>query len=65
MTDIDQHRERRNLVRHVLAQSHIDDSEPLIADQVRNSLEWIEKSQGKSLECMLWLRRLMLDTAGE
>lgn len=67
MTDKDQHRERRNLVRHVLAQSNIDDAEPLIADQVRKSLKWIDRSisKGKSLETMLWLRRLMLDTAGE
>ena len=65
MTDREQHRERRNLVRHVLAQSHIDESEPLIADQIRNALKWINESQGNSLECMLWLRRIMLDTAGQ
>ncbi|KAL8825033.1 MAG: hypothetical protein Q9170_007954 [Blastenia crenularia] len=35
MTDPDSHRERRHLVRHVLASSHIDQAEPLIADQVR------------------------------
>ena len=64
MTDKDQHRERRNLVRHVLAQSNIDECEGLIADQVRKSLHWIPRVKGQSLEVMLWLRRLMLDTAG-
>ena len=65
MTNKDEHRERRNLVRHVLAQSHIDECEPFISDQVRKTLRWIKRSQGKSLEMMLLLRRLMLDTAGE
>lgn len=64
MTDRDQHRERRSLVRHVLAQSNIDDCETLIADQVRQSLLWIPRVKGQSVEVMLWLRRLMLDTAG-
>ena len=64
MTDIDQHRERRNLVRHVLAQSNIDECETLIADQVRKALLWIPQVKGQSVEVMLWLRRLMLDTAG-
>ena len=65
MTDKDQHRERRNLVRHVLAQSNIDECEQLIAGQVRKSLYWIPRVKGQSVEIMLWLRRLMLDTAGE
>lgn len=64
MTDIDQHRERRNLVRHVLAQSNIDECETLIVDQVRKALLWIPRVKGQSVEVMLWLRRLMLDTAG-
>ena len=64
MTDIDQHRERRSLVRHVLAQSNIDECETLIADQVRKALLWIPQVKGQSVEVMLWLRRLMLDTAG-
>ena len=37
MTDKDQHRERLNLVRHVLAQSNIDECEVLFADQVRKA----------------------------
>jgi len=64
MTDKDQHRKRRNLVRHVLAQTNIDEAEPLIADQIRKSLRWVKRSQGTSIEIMLWMRRIMLDTAG-
>lgn len=66
MTDKDQHRERRSLVRHVLAPANIDDAEPLIGDAVRKSLRWIRRSQkaGESLDVMLWMRRVMLDTAG-
>ncbi|KAL9128549.1 MAG: hypothetical protein Q9217_002782 [Psora testacea] len=64
MTDKDQHRERRNLVRHVLAQSNIDEAEPIIADQVRKSLWWVKRSEGGSLEVKLWMRRIMMDTAG-
>lgn len=65
MTDKDEHRQRRNLVRHVLAQSNIDNAGPLIADQVRKSLAWVQRSEGDSLEIMLWMRRVMLDTAGK
>ena len=65
MTDKDQHRERRNLVRHVLAPSNVDEAEPLIANQVRKGLRWIDNSNGKSIDVMLWMRRVMLDTAGE
>ncbi|KAL2047631.1 hypothetical protein N7G274_000673 [Stereocaulon virgatum] len=54
MTDKDQHRERRNLIRHVLAQSNIDECEQLIADQVRKSLYWIPRVKGQSVEIMLW-----------
>ncbi|KAL8947151.1 MAG: hypothetical protein Q9222_006534 [Ikaeria aurantiellina] len=64
MTDPDQNRERRHLVRHVLASSHIDQAEPMIADQVRKCVSWVKRSQGQSVEVMLLLRRLMLDTAG-
>ncbi|KAL8715282.1 MAG: hypothetical protein Q9220_001240 [cf. Caloplaca sp. 1 TL-2023] len=64
MTDPDQNRERRHLVRHVLASSHIDQAEPMIADQVRKCVKWVKRSQGQSVEVMLLLRRLMLDTAG-
>ncbi|KAI4129454.1 MAG: hypothetical protein LQ338_002235 [Usnochroma carphineum] len=64
MTDPESHRERRQLVRHVLASSHIDQAEPLIADQVRKCMNWVARSQGQSVEVMLLLRRLMLDTAG-
>ena len=66
MTDTTQHRERRHLVRHVLSKSNIDDAEPLIAKQVRKALGWAGKAEakGESLEIMLWLRRMMLDTAG-
>lgn len=64
MTDPDSHRERRHLVRHVLASSHIDQAKPLIADQVRKCMKWVARSQGQSVEVMLLLRRLMLDTAG-
>lgn len=64
MTDPDAHRHRRHLVRHVLASSHIDQAEPLIADQVRKCMKWVERSQEQSVEIMLLLRRLLLDTAG-
>ncbi|KAG8531772.1 uncharacterized protein KY384_003408 [Bacidia gigantensis] len=64
MTKVHEHRIRRNLVRHVLAQSHIDEAEPLISDQVRKALPWIKHSSGSSLDVMLWMRRVMLDTAG-
>lgn len=64
MIDTAQHRERKRLVRHVLAISQIDDSEPLIANHVRKSLAWVQRSQGEPLEIMLWLRRLLLDIAG-
>ena len=64
MTDVHEHRVRRNLVRHVLAQSNIDEAEPIIADQVRKSLTWVKRSENSSLEIMLWMRRVMLDTAG-
>ena len=65
MTDKDQHRERRNLVRHVLAQKNIDAAEPIIADQIRKALPWLRRSEGGSMEIMLWMRRIMLDTAGK
>ncbi|KAL8686024.1 MAG: hypothetical protein Q9218_007398, partial [Villophora microphyllina] len=64
MTDPDSHRERRHMVRHVLASSHIDQAEPLIADQVRKCMKWVERLEGQSVEIMLLLRRLLLDTAG-
>lgn len=67
MTNIDQHRERRHLVRHVLSNSNIDEAEPLIAKQVRKALDWAGNAaaKGQSLEVMLWARRMMLDTAGK
>jgi len=66
MTDVVQHRERRHLVRHVLSRSNIDEAEPLIAKQVTKALTWVDKAAGKrkSLEIMLWARRMMLDTSG-
>jgi len=67
MTDPSESRERRNLVRHVLAPSNVDEAEPLIGGAVRKSLRWVSRAQegGESLDAMLWMRRIMLDTGGE
>ena len=67
MTDKEQHRERRNLVRHVLAAGNVDDAEPLIGDAVRKGLRWVRRVEGngESLDVLLWMRRVMLDTAGK
>ena len=51
-------------MRHVLAQKNIDAAEPIIADQIRKALPWLRRSEGGSMEIMLWMRRIMLDTAG-
>lgn len=67
MTDTSESRERRHLTRHVLAPSNVDEAEPLIGGAVRKSLRWVRRAQeeGKSLDVMLWMRRIMLDTGGE
>ena len=67
MTDKEQHRQRRNLVRHVLATGNVDDAEPLIGGAVRKGLSWIKRVEGKGegLDVLLWMRRVMLDTAGK
>ena len=53
------------MVRQVLAPASIDDSEPLIGDMVRKSIRWVKRAEDDSLEIVLWVRRIMLDTAGK
>ena len=47
---------------HAFARFSTDDAEPLIADQVRKLLAWVEKKEGSAVDVYAWFHMLVLDT---
>ncbi|ODQ54352.1 pisatin demethylase [Saitoella complicata NRRL Y-17804] len=66
MRDRELHKERRKLLSHAFAQVNIDNAEPLIAEQIRKFMGWVQQyaAEGKSMNVAVWFRMYALDIVG-
>ena len=55
------HSQRRKLLNHAFAQKAILDAEPLLGEQVKKFLGWLEKKKGQDMDVFMWFRNLTLD----
>lgn len=59
--DREAHKQRRKLLGNAFAKSSILDSEPLVAEQIRKFLRWVEEKEGTPMNVYAWFRMLSLD----
>lgn len=59
--DREAHRQRRKLLGNAFAKSSIVQSEPLVAEQIRKFMGWVERKEGTVMNVYAWFRMLSLD----
>lgn len=59
--DREAHKRQRKLMGNAFAKSSILDSEPLVAEQIRKFLRWVEEKEGTPMNVYARFRMLSLD----
>jgi cytochrome P450 len=59
--DREAHKQRRKLLANAFAKTTILESEPLVAEQIRRFVGWVENKEGTVMNVYAWFRMLSLD----